>query len=126
MDLDQKLAAIYAQIPDVKCKGKCQQCCGPIGMSHAEFERIRERVGERLRAFGFGSLGVGVCSKSLTCEFLTEKGRCGIYDLRPVICRIWGATKEMRCPHGCRPKKWLTKPECHRLLSDAEAVLNPI
>lgn len=32
------------------------------------------------------------------CSYLTEKG-CGIYEVRPAICRMFGAIKQMSCPH---------------------------
>lgn len=110
------LAEIYARIPSVKCKGLCQECCGPIGMSPLEMERLRGRVGEKIQPTSMGPFGFGLCSKSLTCPLLGANGRCTVYDLRPVICRVWGAVKSMRCPHGCRPKRWLSKEESFELL----------
>lgn len=32
-----------------------------------------------------------------------EDGRCTVYDSRPTICRLWGTSDALPCPHGCRP-----------------------
>lgn len=32
------------------------------------------------------------------CSYLTKKG-CGIYEVRPAICRMFGAIKQMVCPY---------------------------
>lgn len=118
------LEEIWRRVPDVHCRGKCQECCGPIGLSHAEFARVKERVGDKLEALSamsFGDLGIGITGRGprLGCPLLVN-GRCSIYEIRPLICRIWGAIKAMRCPHGCRPKRWLKPDEAHALLSAAE------
>ena len=106
------LPEIYALIPDVECKGLCQEACGPISMTEIEAQAIRDRVGASARIVG--GLLVG---KSLTCPLLNPDGRCAVYEQRPAICRIWGAVKEMACPHGCKPKRWMTKAESYQVLS---------
>lgn len=113
------LAEIYAQIPDVKCRGKCQGACGPIGMAKAEATAIRGVVGEKLQTIPDGDSEF-LCGKKLTCPLLAN-GRCGVYAHRPVVCRLWGAVKAMRCPFGCRPKRWVKPEEASRLLRAAAA-----
>jgi hypothetical protein len=49
------------------------------------------------------------------CPALLE-GRCRVYEHRPTICRLWGATQSMPCPHGCTPADALTQSESHELL----------
>lgn len=118
------LAEIYAQIPDVHCKGKCHGACGPIAMAPAESAAIKEIVGEKLQTEHVE--GVGLFVKNFTssgkCPLLSAGGRCEAYAARPVICRIWAATKALRCPFGCRPKRWLSRQECHALLDAANSV----
>ncbi len=116
---DARLAAIYARIPKMKCKGLCQACCGPIGMSQAEMDRIQEQVGSRVQPTDLGQSGVGL--NHPTCPLLVN-GRCSVYEVRPVICRVWGVVKSMRCPHGCRPNRWLSDAESHQLVRDARAI----
>jgi hypothetical protein len=90
---DERLAALYARVPDVECRGLCQQACTAIGMS------VRER------AVAEAALGGPVtCAPDGVCSALDGGGRCGIYEARPMVCRLWGAVDDMPCPHGCRPR----------------------
>jgi Fe-S-cluster containining protein len=56
----------------------------------------------------------------ITCAMLNrQKGTCRVYEVRPAICRIFGAvdTPLMECPHHCTvtPRKW-TNEECRAWL----------
>jgi hypothetical protein len=86
------IEAIYADVPDAKCKGLCQRACGPVLASEAERRRIEERHGT-----------FPVADLNLTCSKLVE-GRCSIYADRPLICRLYGTTRVLRCEHGCGPR----------------------
>lgn len=117
------LAEIYAQVPRIRCKGKCQESCGPIAMSAAEARVIRAVSAGKAEFGDIGGIGQTITNfdpKTLHCPLLGPNGRCAIYEHRPVICRIWAVTKEMRCPHGCRPDRWLSRSECHALLDQAK------
>ena len=36
-----------------------------------------------------------------TCPFRDEKNKkCMIYDVRPIICKLFGVTKGMKCKNG--------------------------
>jgi hypothetical protein len=37
------LEAIYAAVPSIKCQRKCQEACGPIGMSLTEGARLKAK-----------------------------------------------------------------------------------
>nr|BFE85808.1 hypothetical protein GCM10020093_084090 [Planobispora longispora] len=39
--MDAHYAELYAQVPDVGCKGLCSDSCGPIDMHPYERARIR-------------------------------------------------------------------------------------
>lgn len=107
------LEDIYAAIPPVECKGLCQDSCGPIAMSVAEDRRMAARgfdipsMAEALAALDRGD--------DYYCPALIE-GRCGAYEDRPTVCRLWGATRSMPCPHGCTPDEALTREESHEVL----------
>ena len=105
MNRDVALEVLYAQVPRLACKGLCHASCGPIGMSAAEEARIGP---------------VDVKPGTLECEKLVL-GRCSIYAQRPMICRLWGVTEEMPCPHGCIPERVLTH-EGFELLRKADAL----
>lgn len=105
---------IYSKIPHIHCKQKCQQACGPIMMSDFEEKAINAIYGET----DF-SLESAMERKCLTCPKLS-KGKCSIYQHRPLVCRLFGVVKEMRCPWGCSPKRWLKREEARELIKAAE------
>jgi Fe-S-cluster containining protein len=45
-----------------------------------------------------------------------KNGHCSVYEIRPTICRLWGATESMPCPHGCTPPEALGQAESFELL----------
>jgi hypothetical protein len=111
----QKLSLddVYRRIPDVECKGLCIDSCGPIAMSKAEDARLRELgVAVPPMAEAVAALERG---DDYYCPALND-GRCSVYEHRPAICRLWGATESMPCPHGCTPPNALTQAESHELL----------
>lgn len=107
------LEDVYAQIPPVECKGLCQDSCGPIAMSVVEEARISRRgysippMADALAALERG--------EDWYCPALVDR-RCAVYEDRPTICRLWGATESMPCPHGCTPSEALSQTASHRLL----------
>lgn len=102
---EAELEAIYRKIPNVHCQGKCQDYCGPLIMSKLERLRIVKVSG-------------AACKGTPDCNKLTPDGRCGVYDVRPFICRAWGAVKGMECPHGCRPDRYLSLREFARMVQE--------
>jgi hypothetical protein len=100
-----ELDALYAELPALSCRGLCQESCGPIFMSRVEWQRICKSVGEERKA-----------DDSLTCPLLTAGGTCEVYQVRPMICRLWGLVETMPCPWGCKPERYLTQDEGHEFL----------
>lgn len=129
MEAIAELEKMYATIPAMECKGLCTSYCGPIGMGETERLRILERIGHPPFSKIFPTIhdlddlaGRELLSRvavgCLTCPMLKD-GRCKVYDIRPMICRLWGASEDLRCPHGCRPKKLLTRAESKHLIRAA-------
>ena len=112
----QSLADIYSRIPEVPCRGLCQESCGPIAMSNDEDSRLVElgitipSMVEAVAAIEDG--------EDYYCPALCD-GQCRVYDDRPTICRLWGATASMPCPHGCTPPDALSQQESFHLLAEA-------
>lgn len=100
MSLAEHFDDLYGQIPDTGCKGLCQEACGPIAMHPYERARIR-RAGVDI-PLPSDAVTELLTSGSYTCPALME-GRCSVYDLRPLICRLYGAADDLRCEHGCEP-----------------------
>jgi Fe-S-cluster containining protein len=102
-----RIDLIYSRLPRLECQGKCQGSCGPIAMSRAEWTRIIERL-------GYAPKG----NPSLVCPMLCKaSGKCSVYDIRPLICRLWGMVKAMPCPWGCNPSRWVSDKEAAAMLA---------
>ena len=105
------LAQVYADVPDVPCKGLCQEACGPIGCSAIEADQLQDN------GLALPRVRVHPQQGPMTCSHLTDAGRCAIYAHRPMVCRLFGAVKAMTCPHGCRPAGGMLTDEAARALA---------
>lgn len=111
--VERQLDALYDELPHIECRGKCWDSCGPVEMSLAERRRVEEAHGQPLATKD----GLNSC---LTCTALTPMGTCSVYEVRPLVCRLWGLTETMRCPYGCVPEGGhLTDEEGFSLLGRA-------
>ncbi len=79
-------------------------------MSNIEYDEIKKVAKQKLT----------VNIKTLTCSMLKKNKDCAIYFKRPTICRIYGLTKDLKCPHGCIPSRWLDKNEVDDILDKIE------
>lgn len=75
----------------------CGDCCGIILVSPEELKRIKDYVAGRPEIRSFAN-----DHRSLEeCPFRDDEAkRCKIYPVRPMICRLMGICKGMRCAHG--------------------------
>jgi Fe-S-cluster containining protein len=108
MSVESRLDALYKTLPGVQCRGFCKDSCGPIAASRAEVERI-EKVADKRLAVG----------EDLTCSMLDADGRCVVYAVRPMICRLFGTVEKLKCPHGCVPERWLSEALAMRKIDAA-------
>ena len=118
--VDAQLQELYGQIPAIPdCTGQCWTSCGPIGMSDRERQRIRQ-AGIRVTPFQQAMASL----ETYWCEALTGDKRCAVYDLRPVVCRLWGAVEGMECVYGCVPEggRWLSEMDGYRLIAEADRI----
>jgi uncharacterized protein len=107
----ERLAAIYARLPSVECRGLCAEACTAIDMSVRERLDLEGAAGHPCQVDGQGK-----------CNMLAN-GRCTQYELRPLICRMWGAVESMPCPHGCQADPApMPDKEAFALLADAMQV----
>jgi hypothetical protein len=97
-----ELEDLYEQVPDVSCKGLCADSCGPIDMGAAERLRFKQ-AGLKIPSRDQGIELLTASGGEWHCPALTDRGSCSAYQIRPMICRIWGATEDLPCPYGCRP-----------------------
>lgn len=119
-DMDARLDELYARVPGMlDCKGLCYDSCTRIALSPREQERIREQAGVTVPSAGF--LDVLQPYSGQRCPALTPVGRCSVYEIRPMICRLFGAARDSGCEHGCTPIRWLHPVEARELLAEAFA-----
>ena len=78
-------------IPEMNCLSDCHDCCGPVMFSKWELSRLKDR-----KDFDPNS-----------CFYLDNKKGCSIYEERPILCRLFGASEilKLKCPHDCKPKR---------------------
>jgi Fe-S-cluster containining protein len=81
---------------------------------------------ERLRIVQTVNYGPRADPKTFKCNMLQDDGSCKVYDVRPYVCRIWGAVRAMQCPHGCRPDRFLTVNETIDLQRQVMEVGGPV
>lgn len=101
---DANLRAVYRQLPTLECKGLCLEFCGPVPTSPAERSRVHKAAGRKV-----------ITDADAVCPYLSDKGRCTVYAIRPLMCRIWGMAEGMECSHGCKPNRPLSRDEALEL-----------
>jgi Fe-S-cluster containining protein len=110
------LEQIYEALPQIECKRKCQESCGPIGLFPIEVEHIHQSGNLIPSAQLHPAWG------KIACSALLLNGKCNIYAHRPLICRLFGLVQKMQCPHGCQPDRWLTDQESIWLMDELKAL----
>ncbi|HET6386827.1 MAG TPA: YkgJ family cysteine cluster protein [Armatimonadota bacterium] len=91
------------------CDGCGLRCTEGVRMTRSEYQRIETH----LRSNPDEAARVAAQEKSIPgwpvtkfCQFRdTEKNRCSIYPVRPVICRLFGHTEWLPCPLEIVPLK---------------------
>ena len=119
----KRLERLYRSLPTIDCQGKCIDACGPIACTPLEAKRMTEaggpfKVTGRVIKLQF----LGNIQGRIDCGYLDEEGRCRVYDVRPLICRLYGLTERMRCPFGCKPSRWLSADECMAFMKKADII----
>lgn len=120
---DELLDRVYARLPLVSCRGLCQVGCGSVVMAGMEQTRIRERHGVELPlagVFGANTARTALGLPDNRCPALDRAGRCRVYLDRPLVCRLYGVVRGMRCPYGCEPERWLPEHEARALIASVE------
>jgi len=108
-------------IPSFECEKGCHGCCGLVPFNTKERDRVAAiRPMEQWEPFVDGSWVPTAALNTMTCPFLSN-GCCGIYDLRPMVCQLFGAVDHpmMTCPKGCGPAKKLTERQSREMIARA-------
>ena len=117
---EDRLAALYARIPDVDCKGLCHAACGPVEISDLEREHVDD-AGVDIPPLDPERLMEQYRSDSVPdCPALTPLKRCAVYEHRPTICRLYGTAACLDCEHGCVPTSGLlSREEAGNIIRDS-------
>lgn len=89
--VDRLFSEIQSRHPgELNCRLGCHSCCKPgLTVNALEAENIRQGLSldlaEKMRA-----LEAADAFQGLRCAFLEADGACGIYHLRPLVCRSHG------------------------------------
>lgn len=117
------LDELYAQIPALECKGLCHNSCTRIEASELERQRIRERgkdIGESIS--GPRELKLILAGEVSRCPALGPLNTCTVYDIRPMICRVWGVAEGLLCEFGCIPDGIIPRGEVLRTIAEIEGL----
>jgi Fe-S-cluster containining protein len=101
---------LYGMLPVVPCIPGCTECCREFGVpcrTRVEDEHFRTYLKENDMLVG---QAIGT-----TCPYVTEAG-CSVYPVRPLTCRLYGASVNYRCKRGVVPLGMLDEDEEAELL----------
>lgn len=111
----QKIRFFRRHIPTFECVPGCHDCCGPVTVSSEEMARLPVKTEAEHDA----------ALAELNCPHLGENG-CEVYDERPLICRLFGTTPRLPCPHGRRPEVMIDErieKKIHQFFRETRQVL---
>jgi len=117
---NKRLEELFEQIPKFQCEEDCAGCCGPVFWSRAEDQLINEWLSKRgmKKKKRYIKLDTSTVNKvDITCPYI-QNARCQIYPVRPLICRLYGAVEELKCPFGCGPEKLLSRDESNKIIKE--------
>ena len=111
----QQIRFFRHRIPSFACKPGCHDCCGPVTTSTEEMARLPVKSQEEH----------DWALSHLSCPHLGGNG-CQVYAERPLICRLFGTTPHLACPHGLRPEVMINprvEAQIHLFMTGARQVL---
>jgi Fe-S-cluster containining protein len=96
MNNTQRLASIdtlLAGVPQFQCVEGCADCCGPVTMTALEWKRLAVRTGDtKLKEKTTAAAKDIMDGGHGSCPMLDKStNKCSVYDIRPAICRVFGA-----------------------------------
>lgn len=109
------IARLREKIPSFECVPGCHDCCGPVTTSSEEMSRLPRKTEAEQEA----------ALNEFNCVHLGPKG-CTVYSERPLICRLFGTTPKMACPHGRRPDQMIdtgVERQVHQFIATTRQVL---
>lgn len=91
-------------VPHVCPNGGCGDCCkyhcGQLEMLREEYLAIKKKLSRMSRSELLKRRSDLDCLPEGSCPLVDREGKCLVYEVRPLICRMFGNHQRMRCPHG--------------------------
>jgi len=78
------------KLPKMQCDDGCGGCCGVVPVTEKEFEVVIKYILEN---------EITPIDNGVNCP-LYMNGKCSIYPVRPLLCKLFGHTDAMKCPRG--------------------------
>lgn len=98
LELKEVYKRLYKRLPNMKCKEGCTDCCGPVPFSKWESDNAK---------VDFDFVPGKTMFTEIHCKHICD-GKCSIYENRPFMCRLYGTTEKLKCPHGIFPEYQIT------------------
>lgn len=110
LDQTRVFAAAIDQSPCDGCDGCGARCTTGVPIMRAEFHEIRyflaspegaeaRRVETQEKTLPYPGTAAADGFTYVACRFRdVERGRCSIYSVRPVVCRLFGHVEWLPCP----------------------------
>lgn len=114
----KSLEEIYAAVPKIECRKRCFAACSFIPLHVAELKRITDNSKVSIETMEYMDDPDVKMIKTVgddRCPLLIFN-ECSVYELRPLICRMYGVVESMRCQHGCVPERVLSNEEAGELI----------
>jgi Fe-S-cluster containining protein len=126
---------LYATLPALECKGRCSDTCTSIDASELERRRLDARGVNLPDASATTRMRVHqMVGTTPRCPALTSFNTCGVYDVRPFVCRAFGMVLDpgtptamiyrsvMMCDHGCVPDGTISVAQFVKVLDKIEVL----
>ncbi len=82
-----------------KCKEGCTDCCGPVPFPEETVKKHEDKKQREVTEVVSGGGSIYVLTKDVNCVFLSQEGKCVIYEDRPQVCKDYGTIPRLQCPH---------------------------
>lgn len=79
-------------LPEMRCDKGCHRCCGIVLVTESDFKRVIQFAEQK---------GIKSLKQGSVCPWC-QNGRCAVYSVRPMICRLFGHVDDpaMTCMLG--------------------------
>jgi Fe-S-cluster containining protein len=104
---------------NLPCKTCKAECCGTVPISQPRLDKIKLYLSE-LPPEEYAELA-GQERAPLDCAFIDKRTHsCAVYPVRPSLCKLYGTTERLLCPHADYSLVQLLPQRSARLMVDLD------